>query len=64
MARASRRSRAGFSLFTTNQQVLGGLSATNFPSGAAMSRLSCQKGANQSACLGVCGFTAGGPAFP
>jgi hypothetical protein len=56
--------KAGFPTFTTNSQVLGGLSATNFPSGAAMSRLSCQKGANASACLDTCGFTAGGPAFP
>ncbi|MES1175764.1 MAG: hypothetical protein ABUL62_15690, partial [Myxococcales bacterium] len=56
--------KAGFPTFDTNAQVLGGLSATNFPSGAAMSRLSCQKGANQSACLDTCGFTAGGPAFP
>jgi hypothetical protein len=56
--------KAGFPTFTTNSQILGGLSATNFPSGAALSRLSCQKGANQSACLDTCGFTAGGPAFP
>ena len=56
--------KAGFPTFTTNSAVLGGLSATNFPSGAAMSRLSCQKGANASACLDTCGFTAGGPAFP
>ncbi len=56
--------RAGFPTFTKNSEVLAGLSATKFPSGAAMKRLSCQKGANGSACLGTCGFTAGGPAFP
>ena len=56
--------KAGFPTFTTNSAVLGGLVATNFPSGAGMKRLSCQKGANSSACLDTCGFTAGGPAFP
>jgi len=56
--------KAGFPTFTTNAGVLGGLIATNFPSGAAMRRLNCQKGANSSACLDVCGFSAGGPAFP
>ena len=56
--------KAGFPTFTSNSAVLGGLVATNFPSGAGMKRLSCQKGANSSACLDSCGFTAGGPAFP
>jgi hypothetical protein len=56
--------KAGFPTFITNSAVLGGLVATDFPSGAAMKRLACQKGANASACLGTCGFTAGGPAFP
>jgi hypothetical protein len=56
--------KAGFPTFTSNSAILGGLVATDFPSGAAMKRLSCQKGANSSACLGTCGFTAGGPAFP
>jgi hypothetical protein len=56
--------RAGFPTFTSNAAVLGGLIATDFPSGAAMKRLSCQKGANSGACFGVCGFAAGGPAFP
>jgi cysteine-rich repeat protein len=56
--------KAGFPTFTSNSAILGGLVATDFPSGAAMKRLSCQKGANSSACLGTCGFTAGGPVFP
>lgn len=56
--------KAGFPTFTSNSAILGGLVATDFPSGAAMKRLSCQKGANASACLGTCGFTAGGPVFP
>ena len=56
--------KAGFPTFTSNNAILGGLVATDFPSGAAMKRLSCQKGANSSACLGTCGFTAGGPVFP
>jgi hypothetical protein len=56
--------KAGFPTFTANSQVIAGLVATNFPSGAAMKRLSCQKGANSSACLDACGFTGGGPAFP
>jgi hypothetical protein len=56
--------KAGFPTLITNSAVLGGLVATDFPSGAAMKRLACQKGANSSACLGVCGFTAGGPVFP
>ena len=55
---------AGFPTFTTNSQVLGGLTATDFAAGAAMKRLSCQKGANSSACLTTCGFATGGPAFP
>jgi hypothetical protein len=56
--------KAGFPTFTSNAAVLGGLVATDFPSGAAMKRLSCQKGANSSACLTTCGFNAGGPVFP
>jgi hypothetical protein len=56
--------KAGFPTFTTNSQVIAGLVATNFPAGAGMKRLSCQKGANSSACLDTCGFTQGGPAFP
>jgi hypothetical protein len=56
--------KAGFPSFTTNSAVLGGLTATDFPSGAAMKRLSCQKGASGGQCLNTCGFTAGGPAFP
>ncbi len=56
--------KAGFPTFTTNSQVIAGLVATNFPRGAGMKRLSCQKGANSSACLDTCGFTQGGPAFP
>lgn len=55
---------AGFPTLDTNSKVLAGLLVTAFPSGAAMKRLSCQKGSNEQACLGVCGFTAGGPAFP
>ena len=56
--------KAGFPTYTSNQQVLGGLTATDFPSGAAMKRLNCQKTADGSACLTVCGLNAGGPAFP
>jgi len=56
--------KAGFPTYTSNQQVLGGLTATDFPSGAAMKRLNCQKTADVAACLGPCGFTSGGPAFP
>jgi hypothetical protein len=56
--------KAGFPTYTSNQQVLGGLIATNFPSGAAMKRLNCQKTADASACLVPCGLNAGGPAFP
>jgi hypothetical protein len=56
--------KSGFPNFTSNSAILGGLVATDFPAGAAMKRLACQKGANSSACLGVCGFTAGGPVFP
>jgi hypothetical protein len=56
--------KGGFPNFTSNTQIIAGLVATNFPAGAAMKRLSCQKGANNSACLDACGFTAGGPAFP
>ena len=56
--------KAGFPTYTTNQQVLGGLTATDFPSGAAMKRLNCQKTADGSACLTTCGLNAGGAAFP
>lgn len=56
--------KAGFPTFTSNAAVLGGLTATDFPSGAAMKRLSCQKGANSSACISTCGFSANGPVFP
>jgi len=56
--------KAGFPTLSSNSAVLGGLVATDFPSGAAMKRLSCQKGANTSACLAACGFTSGAPAFP
>jgi len=56
--------KAGFPTFTTNQDILGGLFATDFPSGAAMKRLNCQKTANSSACLTTCGLNTGGPAFP
>ena len=56
--------KAGFPTYTTNQQVLGGLIATDFPSGAAMQRLSCQKTADGSACLTKCGLNTGGPVFP
>jgi hypothetical protein len=56
--------KAGFPTFTSNSAILGGLVATDFPSGAAMKRLSCQKGANSSACLTTCGFNAGGAVFP
>ena len=55
---------AGMPGVTTNAAVLGGLTATSRPAGAAGQRLNCQKTANSSACLDVCGFTAGGPAFP
>ncbi len=56
--------KAGFPTFTTNSQVIAGSWPPTSPSGAGMKRLSCQKGANASACLDVCGFTTGGPAFP
>ena len=55
---------AGMPGVTTNAAVLGGLTATSRPAGAAGQRLNCQKTANSSACLDVCGFTTGGPAFP
>jgi hypothetical protein len=55
---------AGMPGVTTNSAVLGGLTAKGVPAGAGMQRLNCQKIANSSACLGTCGFTTGGPAFP
>jgi cysteine-rich repeat protein len=55
---------AGLPGVSTNTAVLGGLTATARPAGGAMQRLNCQKTANSSACLGTCGFTAGGPTFP
>ena len=56
--------KAGFPTYTTNQQVLAGLLATDYPSGAAMQRLTCQKTADSSACLTACGLNTGGPTFP
>lgn len=56
--------KAGFPEFTTNQDILGGLFATDFPSGAAMKRLNCQKTADSSACISTCGLNTGGPVFP
>jgi cysteine-rich repeat protein len=55
---------AGMPGITTNSAVLGALTASSKPAGAAMQRLNCQKIANSSACLDTCGFTTGGPAFP
>lgn len=54
----------GLAPVATSAEVLGLLTATGRPAGGAMARLNCQKLANGSACLDVCGFTAGGPAFP
>lgn len=56
--------RAGFPTLTNTAQVLGNLQVLQFPSGAAMNRLSCQKLAKPSNCGDVCGFTVGGPGFP
>jgi len=42
--------------------VLGNLDANQFPSGAALQRLNCQKTSVE--CADKCGFTSGGPAFP
>jgi hypothetical protein len=56
--------KAGFPTFTANTQVLAQLVNTDYPSGAGMKRINCQKVANQGACLDVCGLSAGGPAFP
>jgi hypothetical protein len=57
--------KAGFPTLTSNSAVLGALGKTvELPAGAATKRLSCQKGANEGACLDTCGFTSGGPAFP
>jgi hypothetical protein len=55
--------KAGFPNVTSTLPC-SGLVATDFAAGAAVKRLSCQKGANSSARLAVCGFTAGGPTFP
>jgi hypothetical protein len=55
---------AGMTGFTSNSAILGGLTASSKPAGAAMQRLNCQKVANTSACLDTCGFTTGGPVFP
>jgi hypothetical protein len=55
---------AGMPGITSNSAVLGALTASAKPAGAAMQRLNCQKVANSSACLDTCGFTTGGPAFP
>jgi hypothetical protein len=49
---------------TSNTAVLGTLTASARPAGAAMQRLNCQKVANNGQCSDVCGFSLGGPAFP
>lgn len=55
---------AGLPGITSNSAVLGGLTASAKPAGAAMQRLNCDKTADGAACLSACGFTTGGPAFP
>ncbi|HEY0467569.1 MAG TPA: hypothetical protein VGC79_25385, partial [Polyangiaceae bacterium] len=64
--------KAGFPTLTSNQEVLGSQFAVEFPSGAAMKRLNCQKitvftpqsSSTSKTCAADCGFTNGGPAFP
>jgi len=61
--------KAGFPTLTSNQDILGALYTTEFPGGAALKRLNCQKVAvnNQNGnktCEEDCGFKTGGPAFP
>ncbi len=55
---------AGFPTLVSNSAIIANMAAKQLPSGAATNHLSCQKGANSGACADVCGFTAGGPAFP
>jgi hypothetical protein len=55
---------AGLPGVTSNSAVLGGLTASAKPAGAAMQLLNCQKTADGNACLGACGFTTGAGAFP
>jgi hypothetical protein len=56
--------KAGFPTFTSNNAILGNLQASEHPGGAAMQRLSCEKGASGGQCLAACGFASGGPAYP
>lgn len=55
---------AGLSKSASNVVVLGNLTSTSYPSGAAMLRLSCQRDCDSRACADRCGFTIGGAAFP
>lgn len=57
--------KAGAPTLTSNSAILASLgNGKDFPSSAATQRLSCQKKANEGACVDKCGFTSGGPAFP
>ena len=57
---------AGMPDVSTNAAVLGGLTVTARPAGAAGQRLNCQKVSpnNGVTCAIPCGFADGGPAFP